>query len=267
MRMQNELGGDKSPRHLNVNVNESILHHPECGFLEFDIKSECFVHADELHRIGQLPSHSKQYINNIARRLETIRDLFPFWVLLEVDDEGRAVIDGVVEQCHGRVLMTDGGGGKLTDIHWNVVINHIGYVEIIVWSQFRADIDLIKAECINTEYQKLYPINIALFEKEEIELDKSDCGHICLFKETYPFSESFNLSYVDVMEFVHEHNVTDEETYGLMVCGKIVEDDDHLLALAVNTETIVIEFRHVVPKEGQRAEAVYKWLKQSERRD
>jgi hypothetical protein len=257
---------------IYVKNDGSIRTCQKCGSVDFFITNDhrlCCEQCGDDVQSYEMPSR-EYFENDILRRLDTLRDLFPFWILLGMDDEGRDRMNTVLDRCHGRVLLTDGGGGKLTDMHWRTVINHLGFVEVIAWSLDRTDIDAIKAACIPEPAAKIEPVRKNDFfagTANRIEAQKQDRDQIHAFREKFPLSEYFDLTRIGVNEFIGEHGVTDHQTYGIMVDGKITENDDHFLKLAKTQNTIRVEFRHVPPEPEQAAAEVYRWLRQARQED
>ncbi|CUW39877.1 conserved protein of unknown function [Magnetospirillum sp. XM-1] len=89
----------------------------------------------------------------IQRRLAELSSRYPSSIMLAVDDEGRAYLDAALENRLGEVLFTDNGGGELTEIHWQTVLNHLGFVAVIVWLSDPRDLALVRKACREVEHQ------------------------------------------------------------------------------------------------------------------
>ncbi|OAN45570.1 hypothetical protein A6A04_06635 [Paramagnetospirillum marisnigri] len=87
----------------------------------------------------------------IERRLAELSSRYPSSIMLAVDNEGRAYLDAALEDRLGEVVLTDNGGGPLTEVHWKTVINHIGFVAVIVWLSDPRDLALVRQACREVE--------------------------------------------------------------------------------------------------------------------
>jgi hypothetical protein len=87
----------------------------------------------------------------IQRRLAELSSRYPSSVMLAVDDEGRSYLESALIGRHGEVLLTDNGGGDLTEIHWQTVLNHLGFVAVIVWLSDPRDMALVRKACREVE--------------------------------------------------------------------------------------------------------------------
>ncbi|WP_237051469.1 hypothetical protein [Magnetospirillum sp. ME-1] len=93
----------------------------------------------------------KTLVAAIQRRLAELSSRYPSSIMLAVDDEGRDYLDAALMGRHGEVLLTDNGGGDLTEIHWQTVLHHIGYVAVIVWLSDPRDLELVRQACREVE--------------------------------------------------------------------------------------------------------------------
>ena len=83
--------------------------------------------------------------------------------------------------------------------------------------------------------------------------------------DQFPSKEKFRIKAEGVSKFLEEYAVSDGKSYGLVVDGEVVEDDDHLLALLGEQDEIIIEFRFIDPEFGGIDEDVYQWLHHAKR--
>ncbi|CAA7627295.1 hypothetical protein [Magnetospirillum sp. SS-4] len=90
-------------------------------------------------------------VATIERRLGELSSRYPSSIMLAVDDEGRAYLDAALEDRQGEVLFTDNGGGELSDIHWQTVLHHLGFVAVIVWLSDPRDLALVRKACRDVE--------------------------------------------------------------------------------------------------------------------
>jgi hypothetical protein len=81
----------------------------------------------------------------------------------------------------------------------------------------------------------------------------------------FPYSKQFRIKVEGVAAFLQDHAVTDGKSFGLVVDGQVVENDDHLLALLGDRDEITIEFRCVAWEPGGADEEVCRWLEHAER--
>ena len=81
----------------------------------------------------------------------------------------------------------------------------------------------------------------------------------------FPEKEKFHIKAKGVSKFLEGYAVSDGKTYGLVVEGEVVEDDDHLLALLGEQDEIIIEFRFIDPEPGGIDDDAYQWLRHAER--
>ena len=86
--------------------------------------------------------------HDIERRLRALSLSYPFAIPLGMDDEGHGYLLRVLDQCQGEWLLTDNGGGDLTPLHCQVVLNHVGFVAAIVWLIDPRDAALVRAACL-----------------------------------------------------------------------------------------------------------------------
>ncbi|MDO8608662.1 MAG: hypothetical protein Q7R40_19195 [Phaeospirillum sp.] len=93
----------------------------------------------------------KSLVAAIQRRLAELSSRYPSSIMLAVDDEGRAYLDAALEDRQGEVLLTDNGGGDLTEIHWQTVLDHLGFVAVIVWLSDPRDLALVRQACREVE--------------------------------------------------------------------------------------------------------------------
>ncbi|ARJ68131.1 hypothetical protein WV31_11240 [Magnetospirillum sp. ME-1] len=93
----------------------------------------------------------KSLVSAIQHRLGELSSRYPSSIMLAVDDEGRAHLQAALEDRQGDVLLTDNGGGELSDIHWQTVLHHIGYVAVIVWMSDPRDLALVRKACREVE--------------------------------------------------------------------------------------------------------------------
>ncbi|WP_152427014.1 hypothetical protein [Paramagnetospirillum caucaseum] len=91
---------------------------------------------------------------DIEVRLAELAARYPASILLELDNEGRAYLETALEGHQGDILWTDNGGGELTKMHWEVVLDHIGFAEIILWFDVPEDAGLVRAACADVERMK-----------------------------------------------------------------------------------------------------------------
>ncbi|WP_152427013.1 hypothetical protein [Paramagnetospirillum caucaseum] len=80
-----------------------------------------------------------------------------------------------------------------------------------------------------------------------------------------PYSKQFRIKVEGVAAFLQEHAVTDGKSFGLVVDGQVVENDDHMLGLLGDQGEITIEFRSVDLEPGGADEEVCRWLEHVER--
>ena len=88
---------------------------------------------------------------DIERRLAELSETYPCSILLAVDDEGRSYLEAALKDRQGDVLLTDNGGGPLTKMHWQTVLNHLGFVAVIVWLSDPRDMALVRKACLEVE--------------------------------------------------------------------------------------------------------------------
>ncbi|EME68362.1 hypothetical protein H261_18927 [Paramagnetospirillum caucaseum] len=93
----------------------------------------------------------KSLVAAIKHRLAELSLRYPSSIKLAVDDEGRAYLDAALENRLGEVLLTDNGGGELSDIHWQTVLHHLGFVAVIVWLSDPRDLALVRKACREVE--------------------------------------------------------------------------------------------------------------------
>jgi hypothetical protein len=91
---------------------------------------------------------------DIEVRLAELASRYPASILLELDNDGRAYLETALEVCQGHIHWTDNGGGELTDKHWKVVVNHIGYAEVILWFTKPSDAGLVRAACADVDQSR-----------------------------------------------------------------------------------------------------------------
>ena len=82
------------------------------------------------------------------------------------------------------------------------------------------------------------------------------------FRRNFPIPEDYCVKADGVRAFLQNYPVTDGRKYGIMVSGKIVEDDDHLIELLGDQDDITLEFRHINWEPGEADEEAYQWLLQ-----
>ncbi len=90
----------------------------------------------------------KTLVAAIERRLEELSSRYPSSIMLAVDDEGRSYLESALIGRHGDVLFTDNGGGDLTEIHWQTVLNHLGFVAVIVWLSEPRALAWVRTACL-----------------------------------------------------------------------------------------------------------------------
>lgn len=90
-------------------------------------------------------------VADIERRLAELSETYPSSIMLSVDNEGRAYLEAAMEDRLGDVLLTDNGGGELSDIHWQTVLDHLGFVAVIVWMSDPQDLELVRKACLEVE--------------------------------------------------------------------------------------------------------------------
>jgi hypothetical protein len=90
-------------------------------------------------------------VANIERRLAGLSETYPCSLMLAVDDEGLSYLDAAMEDRLGEVLMTDNGGGPLSEMHWQTVLDHLGFVAVIVWMSDPRDVALVRKACREVE--------------------------------------------------------------------------------------------------------------------
>jgi hypothetical protein len=90
-------------------------------------------------------------VADIERRLAELSTRYPSSIMLAVDDEGRSYLEAALKDRQGDVLLTDNGGGPLTKMHWQTVLNHLGFVAVIVWLSDPHDMALVRNACLEVE--------------------------------------------------------------------------------------------------------------------
>jgi len=198
----------------------------------------------EPFRFFDQPENWKSYDpqDDIDQRLMMRRELFPFTISLGLDQEGRDYLAPVLAQCRGKLQITDNGGGELTDLHWQTVIQHVGYGEIMVWSTDPGDIELIRNACIPD------PDETEATAKENTEL----LGQL---KRQYPQCHQFYINKESINDLLERFSVADGNSYFLIGNGRVVEDYYHMQRLAEGSGIISIDLRH-----NTDAIMLYKWL-------
>lgn len=91
-------------------------------------------------------------VADIDCRLAELSSRFSASIILAVDDEGRAYLETALEDRLGEVLLTDNGGGPLTKMHWQTVLNHLGFVAVIVWMSDPRDMALVRKACLEVDW-------------------------------------------------------------------------------------------------------------------
>jgi len=117
-----------------------VIHH--------DYRLRCFK-CDELFNFADQPENweSSDLHDGIDRSLAMLAELFPWKLSYSVDTEGLSLLRTVINACQGDVRLTDLGGGPLTNMHLETVLNHVGHAEIAVWLNDPSDVGLIRATC------------------------------------------------------------------------------------------------------------------------
>jgi len=117
-----------------------VIHH--------DYRLRCFK-CDELFNFADQPENleSSDLHDGIDRSLAMLAELFPWKLSYSVDTEGLALLRTAIGSCQGDVRLTDLGGGPLTSMHLETVLNHVGHAEIAVWLNDQSDVGLIRATC------------------------------------------------------------------------------------------------------------------------
>ncbi len=90
-------------------------------------------------------------VADIERRLAGLSETYPCSIMLAVDDEGLSYLEEAMKDRLGEVVLTDNGGGPLTKMHWQTVLNHLGFVAVIVWLSDPRDMALVRKACLEVE--------------------------------------------------------------------------------------------------------------------
>jgi len=122
-----------------------------CGWYKFTLTkseiccstcTEVFLHEDQR---GNWKNYDPQ--NDIDQRLMMLGELFPWSIRYGVDAEGLDALKSALAGCRSVNRLTDNGGGDLTPIHCQIVMDHLGYGEVVAWFTDPSDVAMMKAAC------------------------------------------------------------------------------------------------------------------------
>jgi hypothetical protein len=95
---------------------------------------------------------------------------------------------------------------------------------------------------------------------ETLDLNEEYSKKIDAFRNMFSASNYFRIRADVVREFLQEHTVADGRKYGIIVGGKIVEGEEHLIELLGDHDEITLEFWHAGWEPGDTDEDAYQWL-------